>query len=350
MQVGLNCAIGTRGISGSARGLSYLRRALHEIAGLDVLETWPTGGLRRSRLWNAAAQARWDLFLAARTTPSADAFVSPCNVGRARRRQHHVLVLHDTMVLDHPDLFDPGYARYARLLFGCSVRAADVIVVPSRYTKRCVVTRWRDAPPVLVAPWPLQTATAKPRDPRNPGAPKYILMVGATEPNKRHTLGIRAASLAREVSGEHLRLTIVGPRGRAEQEVTAALHTADPHGAWTTRTSVVTDTELDGLYRGAWLLLQPSQSEGYGLPVGEAASIGLPALHSGRGALSEIAPRAVASPDDPASYATEICSMLEADRYSEAASASIAAARLHTRGRFTATIAEALAIPAVAAG
>jgi glycosyltransferase involved in cell wall biosynthesis len=350
MQVGINCAIATRGISGSARGLSHLRRALREIAGLDVLETWPTGGLRRSRLWNAAAQASWDLFLAARTTPSAEAFVSPCNVGRARRRQHHVLVLHDTMVLDRPDLFDPGYARYARLLFGCSVRAADVIVVPSHYTQRCVAARWQHAPPVLVAPWPLETATPMSGEPRSLGAPKYILMVGATEPNKRHTLGIRAVRLARELSGEHLCLTIVGPPGRAEGEVAAALRTADPDGAWTTRKPMVADTELDALYRGAWLFLQPSQSEGYGLPVGEAASIGVPAVHSGRGALSEIAPRAVPSPDDPASYATEICSLLDASQYSEAASASMAAARQHTRARFTATIAQALEIPAAGAG
>ncbi len=157
-------------------------------------------------------------------------------------------------------------------------------------------------------------------------------------------------TLARELSGENLCLAIVGPAGRAEPQVTAALHTVDPDGAWTTRKSNVTDTELDALYRGAWLLLQPSQSEGYGLPVGEAASMGLPALHSGGGALSEIAPRAVPSPDDPGSYATEICSMLAPHAYSEAASASIAAARQHTRARFTATIAQALAVPAAGEG
>jgi glycosyltransferase involved in cell wall biosynthesis len=339
MRVGINCAIATRGISGSSRGLDHLLGALHEIADLDVMEAWPTGGFRRSRLWNAVTQASWDLHLAARSTPSAEVFISPCNIGRAARRQHHMLVLHDTTVLDHPNLYDPGYARYARTLFGRSVHSADVILVPSHYTQRCLVARWPDAPPVLVAPWPLEQ-----RAPERYGsdASKQILMVGATEPNKQHTLGIAAVELARQRSQEHLCLTIIGPRGRAEREVAATLGAADPDKKWTARKINVSDTELEELYRSAWLLLQPSQIEGYGLPVGEAASRGIPVLHSGRGALNEIAPAAVASPDDPASYAAEICALLERGRYSRAVVASITAARQHTREHFIETVALAL--------
>ncbi len=339
MRVGINCAIDTRGISGSSRGLSHLRRALHEIAGLDVAEAWPTGGLRRSRLWNAMTQASWDLYLASRATPSAEVFISPCNIGRAGSQQHHVLVLHDTMVLDRPDLFDRAYAHYARTLFGFSVHSADVILVPSRYTQGRLIARWPDAPPVLVAPWPLEKRAP---EPRGSGASRQILMVGATEPNKQHTLGIAAVELARKRSHEHLCLTIVGPCGRAEGEVAAALRAADPDEKWTARKIDVSDTELEKLYRDAWLLLQPSQMEGYGLPVGEAASRAIPVLHSGRGALNEIAPAAVASPDDPASYAAEICALLEDDRYSRAAVASITSARQHTRERFIETVALAL--------
>jgi glycosyltransferase involved in cell wall biosynthesis len=339
MRVGINCAIATRGISGSSRGLDHLLRALHEIADLDIAEAWPNVGLRQNRVWNAVAQAGWDLYSAARATPSAEVFISPCNIGRAGSRQRHVLVLHDTMVLDRPDLFDPAYARYARLLFGYSVRGADAILVPSRYTESRLLARWPDAPPVLVAPWPLEVSRHGPRD---SAAPRNVLMVGATEPNKQHVLGIAAVELARKCSQEDLYLTIVGPCGRGELEVAAALEAADPNRLWTARKVNASDAELDALYRSAWLLLQPSQMEGYGLPVGEAASRGIPVFHSGRGALSEIAPAAVASPDDPASYAAQICSLLEPERYDKASAASIAAAGQHTQRSFTETVARAV--------
>lgn len=163
-------------------------------------------------------------------------------------------------------------------------------------------------------------------------------MVGATEPNKQHVLGIATVELARKLSQEDLHLTIVGPCGREEREVMAALDAADPDGLWTARRVNASEAELDALYRSAWLLLQPSQMEGYGLPVGEAASRGIPVLHSGRGALSEIAPAAVASPDDPASYAAEICSLLEREQYDKASAASSVAAGRHTQRGFTETV------------
>jgi glycosyltransferase involved in cell wall biosynthesis len=341
MRVAINCAIATRGISGTSRGLSHLLTALGEIPDTEVLEAWPSHGLRRSRVWNAGAQASWDLYLAARESRSADVLISPCNVGRARRGQRHVLVLHDTMVLDRPDLFDRGYALYAQAFFGHSVRHADIVLVPSRYTKKCLETRWTDAPPVVVAAWPLQ---AKPRLER-PIDPKLVLMIGATEPHKRQAMGIAAVELAREASGEDLRLTIVGPRGHAEEAIAAAMRAADPDRSWISRRVNVPQAELERLYENAWLLLQPSLMEGYGLPVGEATIRGVPALHSGQGALSEIAPKAVTSPEEPASYASEICLLLDDARYSDAVAVSLLAAGAHTQTRFAEHVAESIAFP-----
>ncbi len=339
MRVAINCAIATRGISGTLRGLNYLLTALGEIPDTELQEIWPSHGLRSNRVWNAGVQASWDLYLAARESRSADVLISPCNVGRARGSQRHVLVLHDTMVLDRPDLFDRGYALYARALFGHSVRHADVILVPSLYTKQCLETRWTDTPPVMVAAWPLQAIQPRLEHPTDP---KLVLMVGATEPHKRQAIGIAAVKLAREASGEDLRLTIVGPRGHAEEEVAAAMRAADPDRSWISREVDVPQVELEKLYESAWLLLQPSLMEGYGLPVGEAAIRGVPALHSGQGALSEIAPMAVASPADPTNYASEICSLLDRERYSKSSSTALTAAGQLTMTNFTRTVAKAI--------
>lgn len=342
MRVAINCAIATRGISGTSRVLDDLLCALREIPDVETRETWPGHPLRRSRVWNAAAQASWDLYRAAHESRSADVFISPCNVGRACGDQRHVLVLLDTMVLDRPDLFDRGYALYARAFFGPSVRRADRILVPSLYTKRCLELRWPDAPPVTVARLPLQRKSSGLRKPANP---RSIMMVGATEPHKRQATGIAAVKLAREASGEDLRLTIVGPRGHAENEIAAAMRAADPDRSWISRAVNVSETELEKLYESAWLLLQPSLMEGYGLPVGEAAIRGVPVLHSGQGALSEIAPKAVTSPEEPAGYASEICLLLDDARYSDAAAVSLLVAGAHTRARFAQHVAEAITFP-----
>jgi glycosyltransferase involved in cell wall biosynthesis len=334
MRVAINCAVATRGYSGTERALSHLLRALRDVPWVDEHQVWPGVGLRRNSLWNASVQASWDLYYAARTSGPAEVLISPCNIGRSRADQRHVLVMHDTMVLDMPDRFDRGYALYARALFGLSVRWADGILVPSAYTRSRLEARWPEAPPITVAPWPLQPRQSRCDSPYT-RARKPILMVGATEPHKRQCTGIDAAKLARELSGEDLRLIIVGPRGRAENEVASSIKRADPKEAWISRRTNVPQAQLEALYDDAWLLLQPSLLEGYGLPVGEAAITGVPVLHSGRGALSEIAPKAVAPPDSPSAYAAEICLLLNEDHYALAVDASHQAARRHTHAHFT---------------
>jgi glycosyltransferase involved in cell wall biosynthesis len=339
MRVAVNCAIATRGISGSTQGLVHILRTLRKRTDLEIVETWPRHGLRHNRLWNAAIQATWDLYSAAHTVPSADVLISPCNIGHAAGQQHHVLVLHDTMVLDRPDLYDSGYAAYARVLFGLSVRAADVILVPSHYTRGRLLDRWINAPTVLIAPWPLSVVDG-PRDISLDT--KNIVMVGSTMPHKRQAIGIAAVEIARRVSGEDLRLTIVGPKGSAEGDVLSALQASDPQRRWTKRVMNAPDAELQSIYANAWLLLQPSCMEGYGLPVGEAASRGIPVIHSGQGALSEVAPRAVSHQEDPSSYADEICALLDRDAYSTAVSESLSAARHHTEDNFASVVNRAL--------
>lgn len=335
MRIAVNCAIATRGVSGSERGLEHLLSALAARPDGSVQELWPRRGTRSSRAWNACAQAEWDLAGAARAARQAEVLISPCNIGRARRGQGHVLIVHDTIVLDHPDDFDRGYGAYARALFGVSVRAASVVLVPSRFTELRVRARWPGAPPIVVAGFPLVTER-----PVNPPVeePGRVLMVGVTEPRKRHALGIEAVRLARERSGEPLRLAIVGPAGRAEPQITAAAKRSDPRGEWIERLGCVSHEELRDQYERAWLLLAPSRSEGFGLPVGEAAARATPSVHSGNGSLSEVAPGAVERAEDPASYAEAIVRHLEPSHHAAAAQHALEQARKRTPAAYAAAL------------
>jgi glycosyltransferase involved in cell wall biosynthesis len=72
------------------------------------------------------------------------------------------------------------------------------------------------------------------------------------------------------------------------------------------------------LYTGARLLVMPSFEEGFGLPVLEAMTFGVPVVASGRGSLPEVLGDAgtLVNPDDPIEIAGAITRMVEDPRAS----------------------------------
>src|SRR5262249_5968867 len=70
----------------------------------------------------------------------------------------------------------------------------------------------------------------------------------------------------------------------------------------------VTPAQRRELYEGAKLLVQPSFEEGFGLPVLEAMTVGVPVIASNRGALPEVLGDAgpLIDAEDPAAFATAI--------------------------------------------
>lgn len=176
MKVAVNCEIATRGYSGSATGMWHLARALDALDGVEVELLWPTRRRRASRLWNGGAQMSWDMLGAARAAGDAAVLVSPCNVGRALPQQGHMLMLHDTRVLEDPQPGEELFTRYATALFGLSVEGADVVLVPSAHTAARVRSRWPRAEPV-VAHYPVPVAV---RDGPWRVGPRTVLMVGET--------------------------------------------------------------------------------------------------------------------------------------------------------------------------
>jgi glycosyltransferase involved in cell wall biosynthesis len=337
MRVAVNCEIATRGFSGSATGMWHLVRALESLEGIEVDLLWPQARRRSSSLLNGGAQMTWDMRGAARAASDAGVLVSPCNVGRARRGQGHMLVLHDTRVLDEPQPGEELFARYARVLFRLSARGAEALLVPSAHTAARVRDRWPGLEPI-VAQFPV---TVSSREAAGRSVPRTVLMVGETARHKRHLLAVDAVARARALSGEDIRLTIAGPSGNAEADVAAVITriTAD----WITRIHDLPHEALAEQYRSAWVLLHPSRREGFGLPVAEAAGAGVPTVHSGYEALSEVAPGAVGDPDGAESYADALVALLDDGAYERAVAAGYEAARCLSRDAYVAVVRAALA-------
>lgn len=341
MRVALNCAILRRGFSGTASVTRLLATILRDTPGIELFEVAPRAPLSVHRWANAARDVRWDLWGAGHKVKGIDVLVSPCNIGRAPQGVGHVLVVHDTMVLDHPHLFDRGYARYARALFGPSIASATLVIVPSQHTASSIRRRWPKAPPIQVLGYPSPPLMRS--SPRSlPPPPWTVLMVGATEPHKNHVAGIEAVRLARLLTGAPLHIELIGPEGLAEGDVSATLAVVDPAGTWSTRRPSVSGPELEAAYARAWALLQPSVDEGFCLPLVEAGSHGLPVVHSGAGSMAEVAPHGNTGGHDPVALARALRRLADPGPYQEASRASLDASRQRPVGRFADSLVEAI--------
>lgn len=112
---------------------------------------------------------------------------------------------------------------------------------------------------------------------------KYILFIGTIQPRKNlQRLILAFASLKSQIPS--LKLIIAGKLGWNYQEVL--------DGAKKNKNVIITgyvnDTERDSLLQHALVYIQPSITEGFGLPVLEAMRAGVPVVSSNGGALPEI--------------------------------------------------------------
>ena len=334
----VNTAIEQQGTSGSAAATRLLVDALRHVDDVDLHEVAPSRGRGRSSVRNALADARWDLWQAPRAVPDVDLLVSPCNIGLRGPARRHLLVVHDVMPLEHPDLFDRKFAAYFRLLVPRSVRSADLVLTLSEPSAR-VLRRMVPGADVRVVTW------------AHPGGPtarvpfpdrKTVLIVGVTDPVKNQVRGIEAVAGLRAATGTDLGLRVIGPAGRAEADVRVALGAADPRGAWTSREVDVPAEVLDAAYASSWLLLQPSYDEGFGLPLVEAARHGLPVVHSGRGAMPRVLPEVDAHGVGSGAFVNAMGPLLDEAAWTAAADAVAARASAYSPQAFRSLVRDAV--------
>lgn len=290
LRVAINDYIALRGTSGTARATTEIVQALRA-KNMEVLRLHPRRLADRS-LSRAAQMWWWDQvgFDRAVRQVGADVAINPTNSGRASCPS--ALVVQDTMVLDHPALFDRRFVAYARATIPPAVRSADVIVTGSEHSARRIRSRWDPKAPIHVVPWPVAVELTA-VDATGGGEPtgrELVLVVASSDRHKRLPLAVEVVASARQ-RRPHLQLILVARPGNGQDELEQALRRWDPHGQWATQLKSVSDAELSTLYLAAESLLVPSLDEGYCLPALEALALGTPVVHAGFGALPELLPQ-----------------------------------------------------------
>jgi glycosyltransferase involved in cell wall biosynthesis len=115
---------------------------------------------------------------------------------------------------------------------------------------------------------------------------KYILFVGTIQPRK-NLVGLIQAFSQLLLTHPGYKLVIAGGTGWIAEDIFKA---PERHGVQekVIFTGRVSDEVLHALYRSASVYVQPSLTEGFGLPLLEAMHAGVPVVTSDGGALSEV--------------------------------------------------------------
>ena len=261
----------------------------------DADLTWipPGVGVRRvmtpahHRLEKTTLQLELALALARIDVLHSTDFIAP------RGRFKKVITIHDLYFMEHPEVMSHSGARYYGQI-GLSVQRADRIIAVSDFTRREILRLLPSVPEQKIsviyegADDPQQPISnlQPPTSPQQSkiGDARYALFVGTSEPRKNLPTLLRAM---KELPAD-VKLVIVGERGWGNQKLEKLAHEMGV-AERIIFAGRLTDSELDAAYRAARLLVFPSLSEGFGLPVLEAMARGTPVVCSNAGALPEVA-------------------------------------------------------------
>jgi glycosyltransferase involved in cell wall biosynthesis len=241
-----------------------------------------------------------------------------------------VITIHDLNFLTHPERTRAEIRRDYPALARKHAHRADRIIVPSEFTAAEVVRRL-DVRREHIAVCTPGAPAWKPRD--HQPANGYILFLGTLEPRKNlgglldayerlldaPTGGSEHVAVRRQQTDAVPELVIAG-KATAESLPLLERLKRPPLIGHVRHVGYVDPSKRQALYGGARLLVQPSFEEGFGLPVLEAMTLGVPVVAANRGALPEVLGTAgsLVDPDDPRALAAAIGRLLDDPAYAAA--------------------------------
>jgi glycosyltransferase involved in cell wall biosynthesis len=251
-----------------------------------------TGMRARTRLGTASARLGDAVYLHTSHT-QLDGTRLPEWLGGAGVRP--VFFLHDVIPIELPEFCRPGedtrhwtrlktMAKHGKLILANSRATADDA------TKLIAEAGWT-APPFAVVPLGVEACF---RDPDALDAPRaahpYAVVVGTIEARKNLSFLFAVWRRLVERHGRAApRLVVVGRRGWENENVLDYLERSRRLAPYLIEVSDLSDAGLASVMAGARLVVAPSKSEGFSLPVAEALTLGLRVLASDIAAHREVA-------------------------------------------------------------
>jgi glycosyltransferase involved in cell wall biosynthesis len=234
------------------------------------------------------------------------------------RKAAHVITICDLNFLEHPERTQREIRRDYPSLTRTHAQQADRIIVISRFTAS-EVERQLDVPPERIS---ICAPGAPDWAPRSSAPPHgYMLFLGTLEPRKNvgTLLDAYERLLSRHDTPELLIAGQATPDGRRWLERLARA----PLAGRVRYLGYIAPDHRRALYEGARVLVQPSFEEGFGMPVVEAMTVGVPVVAANRGALPEVLGDAgfLVDPGNSEEMAVAIGRILDDDQLAASAAA-----------------------------
>lgn len=203
-----------------------------------------------------------------------------------------IFAVHDLIPLTHPEYCRPGERARHETRMRNALALGHGIFAVSRSTldalREFARSRSLAVPPAVVAHLApgLPMLTPGPR----PIVAQYFIVLGTIEPRKNHWLLLQLWRRLVELHGSLApKLVIIGQRGWECENVADLLERCEQLKGFVIEKPRCSDAELVTYLHHARALLFPSFAEGYGLPVIEALSHGVPVIASDLAVFREIA-------------------------------------------------------------
>jgi glycosyltransferase involved in cell wall biosynthesis len=232
-------------------------------------------------------------FLISHSTLTKTAYLSSLAKHAALKR---VFFIHDTIPCDYPEFCRALGGLKHLLRIRNTFRYATHVVVNSEYTK-ARLEHWRKRLgekelPVKVIPIGVDDGLlGHARHDVRPTVSKrpYFVILGTIEPRKNHAMLLDVwMNFAKTLPPDRIpELIIVGRRGWKNKAVFRMLDQCEPLRGHVREMNSVSDAELWPLLRGARAMLFPSFVEGWGMPLIEALTLGVPVIGSDIDAFKE---------------------------------------------------------------
>lgn len=286
---------------GTGRYAGELASALAVVAPAESsLQTWSawhrprsaasldTSGLRQLPIGSKLLSRMWERGLGP-APRDADVIHATTLLLPPKRRAALVVTIHDVVPWTHPETLTPRGVGFHRRMGARAAREADLIVTPTAAVAGQIRDILSPGAEVVAVHQGFSSDLTTPSDARERrarqvGEDGYLLFVGTSEPRKGLDT-LLDALCEPALKGQFL--VVVGPRGWGGVDV-GQLAEARGVGDRVTVTGRVEDADLASLYAGASLLVMPSRAEGFGLPVLEAMTLGVPVVTSDDPAMCEV--------------------------------------------------------------
>lgn len=231
-----------------------------------------------------------------------------------------VVTIHDLVWKHAGETMRPLNQLTERVLMPDAIRLADRILADSHSTADAIISEFPWAQDRVRVVHLGATSLPQPKgievlDALGIDRP-YFLFVGTLEPRKNLRRLLEAYASLDPIVRKQTLLVIAGGKGWGNEDMVSLVHSLDLTDS-VRLVGYVNEEQLATLYAHARFLAMPSLYEGFGLPLVEAMSFGVPVLTSSCSSLPEVAGDAgmLVDPYNTNSIATGLLQMLKDDEF-----------------------------------